>query len=598
VLSGGYNPTGTITFTLTGPSNTTVYTDVVTVSGNGTYTTATGTNPGGYLPTGIGSYLWHATYSGDSNNNTANDNGQNENETVSQASPTIQTTPVPTSVTLGTSSVNLKDSAVLSSGYNATGTITFTLYNPANVLVDTETVTVNGNGSYTTPTGYTLPVTGTVVGTYQWVASYSGDANNKPANSAKGDEPVPVSKAGPAIQTTATNASGTTTVSDSATLSGGYQPTGTITFRLYGPSASPSCTTLVFTSNPITVAGNGSYGTVSFSPTAVGKYYWIASYSGDNNNTAVAGHCGDTGETSSVNPGVAKVIKKFSGQAPSGTQQVDFELRSGASLSAAGTTLETQTVNAGNGGIVTFAYAMTPGSTYQLCEVLGPLGPGWMTTLGPPLYSVYKPSGDNSTVCTDFVAGAGQTTTFSLNNTPPPGGLGFTIGYWKNWSSCSGGKQAPVLDQTLAKAVTGTSNPPGGLVVSAQLPGLGWPNFAANYYLVLSTTFLKTTASGLCTDAFNLLSKSTMNGKVKQAADPLFNMTAQLLGAELNLFAGAGGNGNIATDVSRAVVLNGKYMFTGNGYTGKLTSADTSLANCLATQLENYNSNRTVGTCP
>ena len=37
---------------------------------------------------------------------------------------------------------------------------------------------MSGNGTYTTPTGYTLPTTGTVTGTYQWIVTYSGDANN------------------------------------------------------------------------------------------------------------------------------------------------------------------------------------------------------------------------------------------------------------------------------------------------------------------------------------------------------------------------------------------------------------------------------------
>jgi uncharacterized repeat protein (TIGR01451 family) len=46
--------------------------------------------------------------------------------------------------------------------------------------VDTETVAVNGNGTYTT--GFTLPSTGTVTGTYQWNATYSGDANNSTAS--------------------------------------------------------------------------------------------------------------------------------------------------------------------------------------------------------------------------------------------------------------------------------------------------------------------------------------------------------------------------------------------------------------------------------
>ena len=81
-------------------------------------------------------------------------------------------------MTLGTSSVTLNDTAVLSGGYHETGTITFTLY-LGSTLENTETVTTTGNGNYTTPTGYTLPTSGTVTGTYQWDATYSGDANNK-----------------------------------------------------------------------------------------------------------------------------------------------------------------------------------------------------------------------------------------------------------------------------------------------------------------------------------------------------------------------------------------------------------------------------------
>ena len=72
----------------------------------------------------------------------------------------------------------LTDWAVLAGDYNPTGSITFTLVTPNGSTVDSETVTVNGNGTYATPTGYTLPTTGTVTGTYQWNATYSGDTNN------------------------------------------------------------------------------------------------------------------------------------------------------------------------------------------------------------------------------------------------------------------------------------------------------------------------------------------------------------------------------------------------------------------------------------
>ena len=86
--------------------------------------------------------------------------------------------------------------------------------------------------------------------------------------------------------------------------------------------------------------------------------------------------------------------------------------------------------------------------------------PGWMTTLGPPFYVVYNPSGDNSTVCTDFTVAPGETNIFAIDNKPPSGGLAHTIGFWKNWASCAGsqGKQKPVLDRTLAAA------DPGGIV--------------------------------------------------------------------------------------------------------------------------------------
>ena len=86
---------------------------------------------------------------------------------MSAASPAISTTPNTTIVTLGTSPTTLADTAVLSGGYSPTGTITFTLYQ-GTTLVEPETAAVNGNGTYSTPTGYTLPTTGTVTGTYQW----------------------------------------------------------------------------------------------------------------------------------------------------------------------------------------------------------------------------------------------------------------------------------------------------------------------------------------------------------------------------------------------------------------------------------------------
>jgi hypothetical protein len=81
-LSGGLNPTRTISFTLYDPSNAPAYTDVVIVSGDGIYSTATGNNPGGFLPPVPGTYEWVASYSGDSNNNAAVSTKGNDPELV------------------------------------------------------------------------------------------------------------------------------------------------------------------------------------------------------------------------------------------------------------------------------------------------------------------------------------------------------------------------------------------------------------------------------------------------------------------------------------------------------------------------------------
>src|SRR5205814_566979 len=141
--------------------------------------------------------------------------------------------PSATSVTLGTSAVTLKDTAVLSGGYSPAGTITITPVAPGGATVDTEAVTVSGNGSYTTPTGYTLPTGSTVTGTYQWNATFTDTSGNNVSASDINDaaERVTVKPAGPAITTTPSATSVTlgtsaVTLKDTAVLSGGYSPAG------------------------------------------------------------------------------------------------------------------------------------------------------------------------------------------------------------------------------------------------------------------------------------------------------------------------------------------------------------------------------------
>ena len=205
MLSGGYSPTGTITFYLFAPGVTpngtdsnNVYSDTVTVTGNGSYSTAAGTNPGGFVPTMPGTYQWVAVYSGDANNGGVTSVYGSEPETVLKANPSLSTTPGGT-VTCG-GLVKLTDTAVLSGGYYPGGTITFYLFAPGvtpnstdsnNVYSDA--VTINGDGTYSTSSGSNAGgYAPTATGTFQWVAVYSGDANNSAASDTFGREPETV----------------------------------------------------------------------------------------------------------------------------------------------------------------------------------------------------------------------------------------------------------------------------------------------------------------------------------------------------------------------------------------------------------------------
>ncbi|HET7719002.1 MAG TPA: hypothetical protein VFK43_03470, partial [Acidimicrobiales bacterium] len=258
--------------------------------------------------------------------------------------------------------------------------------------------------------------------------------------------------------------------------------------------------------------------------------------------------------------------------------------------SALGTTLETMTANAGNGGVLNFTTNLVPGQTYQMCEAILP---AWQTTLGafvpgsfnPPDGVVANPNVDNSILCVNFVAQANVTTTITVDNTPPPGGRALTIGYWKNWASCanSNGGKRPVLDQTMAMAETN------GIVMSADTGT--YPSFGPTISLVLHGSTATPNRAPDCSKAVNLLNKSNFAGK-KMASDPAFNLAAQLLAAQLNYTAGAGKTAAATTAINQAVLLLGKYDFTGSGYTGKISAADAATMNQLATILDNYNNNR------
>ena len=79
-------------------------------------------------------------------------------------------------------------------------------------------------------------------------------------------------------------------ISDSATLTGGFAPTGTVTFTLYGPGDVTCSNALWSTTVPVGAGGVSHSGDVEVG--AAGTYNWVAVYSGDLANLPVSSLCG------------------------------------------------------------------------------------------------------------------------------------------------------------------------------------------------------------------------------------------------------------------------------------------------------------------
>ena len=106
-------------------------------------------------------------------------------------------------------------------------------------------------------------------------------------------------------------------ITDTATLAGGNAPTGNITFNLYGPNDA-TCSGAAAATSVVVVGGNGNYVSPPFLTVLPGTYRWIASYSGDINNSPIVGACNGPNENVVV-AAPALAITTLSTQALPGT---------------------------------------------------------------------------------------------------------------------------------------------------------------------------------------------------------------------------------------------------------------------------------------
>ena len=259
---------------------------------------------GSFTPDAVGHYCFRAEYHAATGSKYLDVNHTN---ITSECFDVLKKVPTITTAAAQTVDLNqsISDSATLAGATaDAGGTITFRAYGPNNATcaspaVFTSTpVAVSGNGTYG-PVSFSP----SAAGTYRWIASYSGDAKNAAKAGACNDdgENDTVNKLTPAIATQASAAvtiGGT--ITDTATVSGGSSPTGTVTFVVYGP-ADTTCANGTVVGSPVALSG-GTATSAAYTTTAVGTYHWIATYNGDANNNAVGGHCGDANESVVVNP--------------------------------------------------------------------------------------------------------------------------------------------------------------------------------------------------------------------------------------------------------------------------------------------------------
>lgn len=216
-------------------------------------------------------------------------------------------------------------------------------------------------------------------------------------------------------------------------------------------------------------------------------------------------------------------------------------------------------------------FSLAP-NTYRVCELNNAVTFSASATLDGAPATLINPDfpQDLGNRCVDVLLAYGSDRLVVFTNGPPPGGEPRSTGYWRNWSSCTGGNQYQtatdrgILDKTLDFYLP--SNP--------------------EVFPIGNITSLT------CGQATTLLDKRAINTGKKMASDPAYNLAAQLFAASLNYAAGAQQCPAATTARGQAQTLLVAINFTGTGsYKGSMTKSQQSLANSLAAILESYNNN-------
>ena len=232
--------------------------------------------------TAAGTVKIRATYSGDTNNLKSSGT-----LVVSRTTPTIATFLSSYAITVGGSVTDF--ATLMGATGNAGGVVTYYYFSvgsctgPA-IQVGSPVTVTNGAVPNSAPQRFVA------AGSYSWNAVYSGDSSNKGA--ASGCEQLTVNWANPTITLSLLPSSMIITgrpVSGSASISGGFNAGGTVTYEYFSGNTCTGTATIV--DSPVTVTNGVVPSSLSQPFNTAGNYSWNAVYSGDSNNHGATSQC-------------------------------------------------------------------------------------------------------------------------------------------------------------------------------------------------------------------------------------------------------------------------------------------------------------------
>jgi hypothetical protein len=212
------------------------------------------------------------------------------------------------------------------------------------------------------------------------------------------------------------------------------------------------------------------------------------------------------------------------------------------------------------------ADTVLPNSDHTVCELDNSAGFTTSADVNGVAATLDNPDDpeDFGTRCVDVTVPVveGEVTTITFLNTLFEGDAR-TIGYWRNWSSCTGGNQF------------------------AKAPEKGMETLDGNLPQLIGDFDVDT-----CQEGVQVLSRKDNSGKNK-SNDAAYSLAAQLLAAKLNVSAGAGTCGEALDAIADGQQLLVDIGFTGNGdYLGPKANATLrAQALELAGILDSYNNN-------